>query len=61
MQVLFLCSVPNVSTFSTNKAIIKDFTVFLVIFACESKSVYYLALIYMNLMTNVGLTLRRII
>lgn len=41
MQVLFLCSVPNVSTFSTNKAIIKDFTVFLVIFACESKSVYY--------------------
>ena len=61
MQVLFLCSVPNVSTFSTNKAIIKDFPVFLVIFARKSKSVYYLVLIYMNLMTNVGLTLRRII
>ncbi len=61
MQVLFLCSVPNVSTFGTNKAIIKDFPVFLVIFASKSKSVYYLMLIYMNLMTNVGLTLMRII
>ena len=61
MQVLFLCSVPNVSTFGTNKAIIKDFPVFLVIFALKSKSVYYLVLIYMNLMTNVGLTLMRII
>lgn len=61
MQVLFLCSVPNVSTFGTNKAIIKDFPVFLVIFACKSKSVYYLVLIYMNLMTNVGLTLMGII
>ena len=41
MQVLFLCSVPNVSTFGTNKAIIKDFPVFLVTFASKSKSVYY--------------------